>query len=83
MNFVAGAPLFACLFDQSRRTYVGVRIGVVARATAEQVEAGNVEFKIDAQMVYPTLAGAEARALAMNEKLASQPEAKPPSSPGT
>jgi hypothetical protein len=66
MNFVANGPLFACLFDQSRQEYVGTRIGNIVKVTASHVECGGVEFRIAAGRVFPTLAGAEACALALN-----------------
>jgi hypothetical protein len=66
MKFVVGAPLFACLFDQASREYVAMRIGTVVKVTDQHVECGGVAFKVAARMVYPTLAGAEERAAALN-----------------
>ena len=82
MNFVANGPLFACLFDHSRREYVGTRIGNIVKVTATHVECGGVEFRIAAGRVFPTLAAAEACALARNTgQLPLVSADKAPSSP--
>jgi hypothetical protein len=67
MSFVVNAPLFACLFDQLRREYVGVRIGNIVKVTATHVECGGVDFRIAAGVIFPTLAGAEACAIGLNQ----------------